>query len=145
MNDSHFIYLTHTDDIESFPENEVSDFQVNIKPPVKIGFDEIWSLAVTEINFTPNSLEPILLCCNICQDSYVGNKQFPVLRKFYPSSLGNTHFYRYAFPYYVKTRPDTVQRLRLYLIDDKGKPLSFTDTALNCTLHLRKHSLFTQT
>ena len=98
---------------------------------------------MTELEIVPaNTNEGFLLCSDIIAPSYVNNIRLPVLRRFCALTPGNKHTITPDRPYYVPITNTFIEDIRLYITDSLGKQISFTDSVVRVTLHLRKNSPF---
>lgn len=77
--------------------------------------------------------EPLFLCCNICEESIVGNIKMPILRciKRNKSGLINSNIYNIIW---LRVMRPTISSIRLYISNAFGKIISLGDEQLYCTL-----------
>ena len=75
----------------------------------------------------------LFLCCDIVEDSYVGNIKVPVLRHFTRNGSGviDTKIQNVIW---LKVERTDISRIKLYLTDRKGEIVSFDKGHLTCTL-----------
>ena len=75
----------------------------------------------------------LFLCCDFCEESYIGNILMPVLRKIKRNDKGkimdNLHQ-----SIWVKVMRPTITRISIYICTDKGQKVSFSENQLKCTL-----------
>ena len=76
--------------------------------------------------------EPIYLCSNICEESFVGQNKMPVLRRIKrgASGIGNPDIHNVIWIHVM--RP-TISSIRLYISNGKGEIISLGSEELNCT------------
>ena len=77
--------------------------------------------------------EPIYLCSNICEESFVGQNKMPVWRRIKrgASGIGNSDIHNVIWIHVM--RP-TISSIRLYISNGKGEIISLGSEELNCTL-----------
>ena len=130
--------LRSTDSVEYF-DNKPNCFRVQLNKQVQL--DGYWTVAVTE--FTTESWDAIkkvpemFVCCDICQETIVGGKDIPLLRRVF---LGEKteHNIIYKLPYYVPVKIGQLQQICIYITDRAGNLVSFLDGPVSVTLHFKK-------
>ena len=108
-----------------------------------------YGCAITEIHGKVMSIfkDRMYLCCDICEESIVGNEvkesakyflysvQLPVLREI--SRTGNGFINNtISHVVWLKVTRPLVSHIRLYITDEKGDVLSVSKNNLKCTLLL---------
>ncbi len=140
---SYYLHLSSEDSKERHPGNSATDFTVEI--PKRFNLNGAWECSLTEIDF-PNDIEAntLYVCCDLVEDSYVGNAFYPILRSV--SNKTKTKRPRiislqFQEPYYLRVNKDTLQRVGVSIRGDNLKPLDTVPSdSVSCTLHLRKTS-----
>lgn len=129
--------LTSTDSSEYF-ENKPHCFRVQLNKQIQ--FDGYWTVALTE--FSTESLisskkkSELFVCCDICEESIVGGKEAPLLRRIY---LGkNPKNITYSQPYYIPVKIGQLQQIAIYITDRDGNLVSFLNGPVTVTLHFKK-------
>ena len=74
----------------------------------------------------------LYLCCNIIEESYVGEKKMPILR--YLKRKNGNILNEITHPIWLQVIRPTISSIRLYIADETGKVLSLPRNSLNCTL-----------
>ena len=127
----YYLYLSHDEGIH--PQDSANDFTIEL--PSELQLKGNWYCGLTEINFKSKELNKnIYLCADICQDSFVKNRQMPVLRCISLKKRQINEIYNSV--YYVKVTRESLRNLRIYIRDEEMKPTSFESATLTCTLHL---------
>ena len=75
----------------------------------------------------------LFLCCDIIEESYVGNEKLPVLCRLDRDENGKIDCNIYKVLYLRIIRP-VISSIRLYICDKKGKIVSLPKNYLRCTL-----------
>ena len=80
-----------------------------------------------------NAKEPIYLCSDICEESFVGQNKMPVLRRIIRgvSGIVNTNIHNVIW---LRVMRPTISSIRLYISNSKGEIISLGREELNCTL-----------
>ena len=77
--------------------------------------------------------EPIYLCSDICEESFVGNNKMPILRRIKRGANGIVNSNIHNIIWLCVMRP-TISSIRLYIANGKGEIISLGNEELNCTL-----------
>ena len=134
----HYLYISSEDSRIQRPDNTSTEFTVEL--PRTYLLDGTWECSLKEFSTTLTE-DLIYVCTNICQESYVENTLYPVLRAIDNSKTrkraGMTNF-TFADPFYVKVKIDVMNRLTLFIRGPELKPPKGSNGIVRCTLHLRK-------
>lgn len=76
--------------------------------------------------------ENLYLCCNMVEDSFVGNIKMPVLRTIKRKNGVVSGIIHKVI--WLKVMRPTISNIRLYITDEKGNIVSLNRNKLNCTL-----------
>ena len=129
----HYLFLSNTDGIKN--QQNVNDFTIEL--PSELQLKENWYCGLAELNLKIKSETSIIyVCCDICQDSFVKNRQLPLWRKIHVTK--KQYNVSYNPIHYVKLSRESVRHIRIYIKDQDLKPTSFANGTLTCTLHLIK-------
>lgn len=123
-----YFFISSDDSKDLYPGNTGNNFVIELPSVVKLEGDN-WYCALTEIKFEDLS-EPLLVCSDICEESYVRGRKLPILRVVYESS-------RFDAPYYHRVNRKDLQRIHIRVLDSNLKPVLALQE-LHCTLHLTK-------
>ena len=130
------LVLSSDDGKTFFPENTSFDFMVKLNRTIQL--DGYWVVAVTEINVTDRIAakenQELLVYSDICQDSFVGDTEKPLLRRAYTE----TNNIIYSNPYYKPVKMGGLQQVHIYIKNRKGEKASFLKKKVTITLHLKK-------
>lgn len=144
--------LKSTDGTHLFEKNTAHDFTVQLDR--QINLEAYWVVALTEIDITYKSsskfIDDVYVYSNICEESFVGSTEKPLLRKVHISKdatemyvTKKTKHFRTNFifntPYYVPVRLGQVNQIHIYINDGKGRPCSFINLEACVTLHFKKY------
>ena len=95
---------------------------------------EGYGCGVVEINGKFNSLkENLYLCCDICEESFVGNNCLPILRALERRPNGLITNYIHHVIWLRVMRPH-ISSIRLYIANENGDIITLGKNKLNCTL-----------
>ena len=129
-----YVYISSSDSTNYFPDNQPSKFTVKL--PETLRLHEKWQLALCEIQYPSiqNKPDQLLILCDLCQDSIVGDKRLPILRRMTFEDPGYRSF---GVFYYVNLKAHEVDRITVYLKTETGQEPSFGSGKLLCTLHFQ--------
>ena len=128
--------LKSTDSTLFHPNNTTFSFRVHLPHPLNL--DGAWTISLLEFSLDPGktkqqvSLE-LFVCCNLCEDSIVGEREIPLLQRVY---LEKQHIYQN--PYEVPMKLGHFQDVHVYIRDAKPSPALFLSGEVTVTLLLRK-------
>ena len=95
---------------------------------------EGYGCGVVEINGKFNSIkENLYLCCDICEESFVGNNRYPILRALEQRPNGLTTNEIHHVIWLCVMRPH-ISSIRLYIANEYGDIITLGKNKLNCTL-----------
>ena len=100
---------------------------------------EGYGCGVVEINGKFNSIkENLYLCCNICEESFVGNNRLPMLRvlEWRPNGLITNEIYHVIW---LRVMRPHISSIRLYIANEYGDIITLGKNKLNCTLLFIPH------
>lgn len=130
--------LRSTDSSEYF-ENKSNCFRIQLNKQVQL--DGYWTIGLTE--FTTESWnsnkksQEVFICCDMCEETFVGGKDMPLLRRVYLGEKQETNII-YELPYYVPVKIGQLQQICIYITDREGNLVSFLDGPVSVTLHFKK-------
>ena len=128
MEKEFYIYLSSRDSMNIFPKNTASDFSLVLPDRLQLKREE-WSCGLIDLVLPHAPDEPVYLCSNICQETIVGSRQRPVLRRIIDIYSEPSHVI------YVPLKTIELSVLRLYLEGHASGPVSLADGAAYATLH----------
>lgn len=130
--------LSSLDDRELF-DNKPYDFRVQFNRQLQ--FDGYWMVGLTEISVTSvlqkGNCKELFIYCNVCQESFVGTQEVPLLRRVYLTETENCNII-YDSTYYVPMKLSELRYLHVYIRDSKGQPSSILEGDVTITLHFKK-------
>ena len=132
--------LSSTDSKQYF-SNTPNIFTVQLSKQLQ--FDGYWVVALTEFNLKNNHLGSritngeIFVCCDICQETIVGEREIPLLRRIILERDKDSNII-FSLPYYISVKVSQIQQIQIYLKDSTGKLTSFNDQEVTLTLHFKK-------
>ena len=130
--------LRSTDSSEYF-ENKPNCFRIQLNKQVQL--DGYWTIALTE--FTTESWnsnkksQEVFICCEMCENTFVGGQDMPLLRRVYLGEKQETNIIN-KLPYYVPVEIGQLQQICIYITDRAGNLVSFLDGPVGVTLHFKK-------
>ena len=139
--DSFYLYLSSCGSPLYYPNNKANNFTSYMGRNLKL--EGSWFCALKEIYYEyRNTGGPRLyLCADICDTSYVGERELPVLRPINipDQSRGEVIKESLDFPdgYYIPLNRNQFQTLKISLVDEDLTPAK-DFTKVSCTLHLKK-------
>lgn len=132
MDAEFYIHLCSNDSMDSFPLNKPHDFTLNLPERIQFKGDE-WSCAVVELILPSELNETAYLCTNVCQESIIGQRRVPVLRRITSAHTEPSHVIR------VPLKTNELSVLRLYLEHHDGSKVSLSSGTSYATLHFSKY------
>lgn len=135
-----YLFISSQDSTDIRKNNVPSDFSIQFPKPYKL--EGNWVCALKEIHisldFKPKSSR-LYLCCDLLEDSYVGNTLAPVLRNVeIQSRYKKFKSTEYNDPAYIKVKASFFQSVRFYLRDERLNPVEFTSNDLHCVIRVKK-------
>lgn len=128
------LVLRSSDSQNVYPGNTPYDFKVHLPKPLY--FQGHWTVSLLEFSLLSGNTKPELyVCSNLCQDSIVGERELPLLRRVFLEKTGNNI---YNNPYEVPLRLGEIQDVRVYIKDPTNQPASFLNGGVTVTLLLKK-------
>ena len=150
-----YIFISSDMSRRDFPFNKPDDFQNIISENIYLSsewylgeeyewFCGITNLSMTFDNFFSNFNE-ILLLSDLCETSFFNGNKLPILQRcFLEQRLWkksvNTFFLntQYTKPLYVLLKQNKINQFRLYLRQNNGLPMKYSNGKLDATLHFIK-------
>ena len=77
------------------------------------------------------------MCSDICQDTFVGCAEVPLIRQVYISDNKQENIV-YNYPYYIPIKIGNIQQIHIYIKDRRGLPATFLKGRVTVTLHFMK-------
>lgn len=138
--DDFYLYISSRDCVNIRKNNSPSDCWIQF--PRAYTLEGEWVCALKEIsltcNFKPKSTR-LYLCCDILEESYVGETSLPVLKNVeIQNKYQKLLSVEFANPSYVTVNVTSLNTLRLYLLDERLQIVKFDSNDLHCVLHLKK-------
>ena len=95
------------------------------------GLIEVQGRLITEKKI----FEPLFMCCDFCEDSFIDNNKLPILRQMKRNqSVVSTKDINHVI--WVKVNRHSIRKIRLYICDKLGNVPSFKSGSLQCSLQL---------
>ena len=118
------------------PNNQPYNFRVHLPKPLIL--NGVWTVSLLEFSLDPGQtkqrgLPEVFLCSNICEDTIVGDKEMPLIRRVYLEKENII----YQCPYEVPIKLGQFQDVHMYIRD-----ASFLFGEVTVTLLLRKLPFF---
>jgi hypothetical protein len=146
-----YIYLNSNASSELFRDNRADSFIQKLPRRLtradftRFSTKECWEVALVDLR-TPkfhgdNSCESVSIYCDICQVSMYENDMRPVLsvvhRPHTQFNKAKPIIHTVDTPRYITVTDHTIEYIKIYLLDEEGRPVPFENGSLRCTLHLR--------
>ena len=120
MDSSFYVYFT----------SSVNGFDIALAERLHFN-DDGWCCGLVDIYAKKIVKNPLYLCSDICQPSFVNDRKLPVIARISKQSL-NRHVT------YTRITTDECDHLRLYFIESNGQLSSFRDQTLHGILHFKR-------
>jgi hypothetical protein len=131
--DQYYIFLSDTDSKTLYPNNSGNNFTAYL--PQSLDLQGTWMVAVTcvALETTNPSFPGVLVCCDLCEDSIVGDARYPILRNL--TFLKRRVSWEFTNLEYHRVKKNRANSIRIY-IKEKLNPVPITK--FMCTLHLKR-------
>lgn len=128
--------LKSTDSLSVYHNNRPDDFRVRLPRPLPLTGE--WTVELTEfcntnIKSTPD--KEMFVYCSACDDSFVGERQKPLLRRLVLENNQNVIFLR---PYRVPLRINDLRDIHVYIRDKNDNNVSLLIGESTVTLVFRR-------
>lgn len=134
--DEYYLFLDSDMSKEYYPENEPAHFVVELPRPYQLGTG--WCVGLKDIK-TSVKEDLLYVCSDVCEESYAENTMLPVLRALQkPTRRGTTSYFSFDNPMYMKIKPTTLNRIRIFLLNGSLNKPNIKDSKIRCTIHLKK-------
>ena len=129
--------LKSTDSPLYHPSNQPDSFRVHLPKPLIL--NGVWTVSLLEFSLDPGQTEQrglpeIFVCSDICEDTIVGEREMPLIRRVYLDKQNII----YQYPYEVPIKLGQFQDVHVYIKDAKNAPASFLSGEVTVTLLLRR-------
>ena len=119
------------------PNNQPYNFRVHLPKPLIL--NGVWTVSLLEFSLDPGQtkqrgLPEIFVCSDICEDTIVGEREMPLIRRVYLDKQNII----YQYPYEVPIKLGQFQDVHVYIKDAKNAPASFLSGEVTVTLLLRR-------
>ncbi len=135
---SHYLFLSSDDSLNYFHDNVAEDFTIQL--PETLNLEGEWWCSLEEIRiqgrFKARVPKVVFVCCDLIQDSYVGDTKLPLLRKIFLSPRSRKIDLRFENTFSFRVSRRQVHRVRVYLRTEGRVYPSLVQGTLNCTLRL---------
>ena len=129
--------LKSSDSLDLYGNNKPYDFHVHLPRPLTLtGY---WTVSLLEICMFSNKRKDVYIYSNLCEDTIVGDKELPLLRRVYLKRSSPNEIFIY--PYEVPTRLGQVHDVHVYIKDETGQEASFLREETTVTLELKWKSI----
>ena len=109
--------MSSTDSKQYF-SNTPNIFTVQLNKQIQ--FDGYWVVALTEFDLKNNhpgsriTNGEIFVCCDICQETFVGGREIPLLRRITLERDKDSNII-FSLPYYISVKVSQIQQIQIYL------------------------------
>ena len=129
--------IKSTDSPQYHPSNQPDSFRVHLPKPLIL--NGVWTVSLLEFSLDPGQtkqrgLPEIFVCSDICEDTIVGEREMPLIRRVYLDKQNII----YQYPYEVPIKLGQFQDVHVYIKDAKNAPASFLSGEVTVTLLLRR-------
>ena len=128
------LFLSSSDCLEYFPDNQQAKFQVKLETPMIL--DEYWYVALCEVRFKLKSEEKatsLSVNCNLCKPSLIHDNLRPVLRR-----ISRKPSQEFLVRQYFAVNQKYVERIGIDIYTNFGTVPAFNNQPLEVTLHLKR-------
>ena len=150
MEYQHYIYISSTDSLNIYPTNSPGQFYCKLPQPLNL--KGLWECSLIQLQFVNSyfaGTEPpkcFYVCSDICTESVLLERKIPVIRRisniYGPEMLNQTVEVDIKNLIYIPVICEYVDVIQIYVIDDSGKPIVFSEGPVRITLHIRRVKAF---
>ena len=130
---NHYLFLSSNDSNLYFPNNEPTNFTIELNENIYL--PGLWKISLAEIFFKDEITEQLLICCDLCGDSIVRDQKHAVLRLIPEQSPKNLCFKE---PIELDISRDFIKRIRVYIRTMSFEKPTFLTNTLTCTIKLKR-------
>lgn len=133
------VVVSSEDGKDLFSGNQAFNFRVKLNRTIQL--EGYWVVALTEFTVTEQDYveKPLFIFSDICQNSFIGNNEQPLLRRVYLDTKMNGRNIIFNNPYYIPVRTGgSMEHIHVYITDEKGEDASFLKHTVTATLHFKK-------
>ena len=123
-----FLYVNSKDSLSFHPENNPSDFTVEL--PEIINFNSCWVICLTEIYIRDDLTYPINIFCDICEQSIQDGELKSILKVIYPDCI------QFSNLHYIPIKVSSVSRIRFSIKGGSTGKESVLSNPVQMSLHL---------
>jgi hypothetical protein len=105
--------IKSSDSLELYSDNKPYDFYVHLPRPLTLMGYWTVSLLSLEVCMFSNKRADLYVYTNLCENTIVGDKELPLLRRVYLKRSSRNEIYTH--PYEVPTRLGQVQDVHIYI------------------------------
>ncbi|KAJ8321126.1 hypothetical protein KUTeg_001321 [Tegillarca granosa] len=127
--------LSSKDSAHIYPDNKCFDFRVYLPKQLTLSGNSTISLLEFTYQGTKTSKPELFIYCNLCDDTIVGERELPLLRRIYLKSSDN---YIYDQPYEVPLKSVVFQDIQISIKDSNHALASFLQGEVTLTLQLKE-------
>ena len=124
-----YLFISSDDCLSLHPENTSTNFITELPKPLYLEGE--WSCAVVRLNLGNSTDQLYGIYCDIVQNSCVHGLLKPILNLLSQSGV-------VELPYYIPLNTENVYRIRIILLDDKGKTPKNKPSTTSIVLHIKK-------
>ena len=130
----HTFFISSVDSLHKFPENSPTDFSIIL--PLIIHLDECWTVELCDISFGEEMIEDLMVCCSLCNDSFIRDTELPVLHVISANKAERHIEFRQTLAITAKTA--SVKVIRIFIRTLNRIPPSFLTKPVRCTVAVTK-------
>ena len=123
-----YVYVSSEDSLNFHPENNPSDFTVEL--PEIINFKCNWVIALTEIYIRDDVAIPLNIYCDICEQSIQKGELKPILKVIYPDCI------QFSNLHYIPIKVSSISRLRFSIKGGVSGEENVLSKPVQMSLHL---------
>ena len=142
------LYLKSDDSLGLYPSNSPGHFYCKL--PQSLNLKGFWECGILQLQFVNSyftGTEPpksFYVCSTICNESFLLERKIPVIRRIsnVNGGLNQTIEIDIKNLIYIPIISENVDVICIYIIDDSGNPVIFSEGPLHVTLHIRQVRAF---
>ena len=130
-----YIFLSSKDSLRFHPDNKGYNFTVEL--PERVELRGNWKVALCDIFFNEKISDTLMVCSDICDDSFARDSLEPILRMVMPNNKRSQIF---SDTFYLGVRQSNLGRIKIYIKDSSFNNAVALKGEVQLTLHLKKEN-----
>ena len=150
MESQHFLYLNSSNSLDFYPSNSPGRFYCKL--PQSLDLKGFWECSLLQIQFVNSYFAETVppknfyVCTDMCKESVLFERKIPVIRRI--SNVSGSELLNQTIEVdiknliYIPIICEYTDVICIYIVDDSGDPVVFSEGPVHVTLHFRQVKAF---